>query len=292
MSGSLCVDLGGTNLRAGLRRQGAGATVTPVGRWPAPTSLDGFTTQLGALIDAHRVDRIGICVPGLVSGTQCVWVPNLPYLDGVELEALFPGMIVAAGNDAHFALLAEAAEGAAAKLSNAILVAMGTGIGSAVLSDGRIVRGHKGGATSFGWASLDPGDPGDPTHGWLERTISGRALDRLARSSGLAVGSDLIRAARVGDAKAIRLLESPAEALGAALSGAVALLGAEAVLISGGLAEALDIIAPRAQAVLRRHLPPHLRHVEIVKGAFETGASLIGAGLAAEGHALWKGSVR
>ena len=114
-----------------------------------------------SLIDAHGVSRVGVAVPGLASGSVCGWVPNLPYLDGLDLARMFPGVTVALGNDAQLALLAEAALGAARGASDVILLAIGTGIGSAVLADGRIVRGRGGAAASFGWACADPSDPGD-----------------------------------------------------------------------------------------------------------------------------------
>lgn len=286
MTATLCIDLGGTNLRAGLLA-GAGETPQPAGTWPAPAGLHAFEQRIAALIGEHAAARLGIAVPGLVSGTRCNWIPNLPYLDGIDLADLFPGTAIALGNDAQFALLTEAAMGAARDLSDAILLAMGTGIGSAVLADGRIVRGHRGAAASFGWACGDPADAGDAVHGWLERTISGRALDALAGGIGLAGGAALIAAARNGDGRARELLAKPAAALGAALAGPVALLGSQAVIISGGVAAALDVIAGPALAVLTRQVPLHLRGVRLIPGALASAASLTGAGLAARGHRLW-----
>jgi glucokinase len=200
----------------------------------------------------------------------------------------FPGPEIALGNDAQMALLAEAALGAARGQSDAILLAIGTGIGSAVLSDGRILRGPSGSAASFGWAVADLDDRGDPVHGWLERMASGRALDAIASAAGLANGAELIKQVREGDAKVRRLLGPPAAALGTTLAGAVALLGSSSIIVSGGVAEALDMLAPLILEALRRNLPPHLRGIEIIAGTFGPSASLVGAGLAALGNPLWK----
>lgn len=287
MSAALAIDLGGTNLRAGLSRD-AGEP-TPLGHWRAPTDLAGFRDRIGGLIGEHAVTRLGIAIPGLAAGTKSAWVPNLPYLDGEDMTDLFPGVRVAIGNDAHMALLAEAALGAARDSDDAILLAIGTGIGSAVLADRRIVRGASGGATSFGWACADPSDSGDEAHGWLERHASGRALDAIACEQGHDDGATLIAAARSGDTDAVRSLETPAAALGTALAGAVALLGTRLVVVSGGVADSLDILGPMIGRHLARQLPPHLRAVAIVEGRYGAGASLVGAGLAAQGHALWTG---
>jgi glucokinase len=290
MTAALSFDLGGTNLRAARAEAGCEGAPMALGHWPAPSDLAAFVRQIAGLIEERRASRIGVAIPGLASGTRCVWVPNLPYLDGQDLSELFPGVTVALGNDAHLALLAEAALGAARDVTDAILIAIGTGIGSAVLADGRILPGHGGAAASFGWACADPGDVGDGVHGWLERHGAGPAFDAIAQQAGLVDGRALIEAARAGDPVAREGLETPCSALGAALAGPIAMLGSRTVIISGGLAESVDMLAPSILPVLRRHLPPHLREITLCAASFGARASLVGAGLAAFGHPLWTGS--
>jgi glucokinase len=285
MTLALCIDLGGTRLRAAL--QEAGRKAEPLGDWPAPANLEAFRRRVADLMDAHGASKIGVAVPGLASGSVCSWAPNLPYLDGLDLASMFFGVTVVLGNDAQLALLAEAALGAARNASDVILLAIGTGIGSAVLADGRIVRGSGGAAASFGWACADPSDTGDQTLGWLERNASGTALDANARRTGWADARALIAAARAGDGKGLEALDKPCAALGATIAGAVALLGSRSVIVSGGVAEGIDALAPLILPVLRRHLPPHLRDVTLVPAQFGARASLIGAGLAAHAHPLW-----
>jgi glucokinase len=287
MTAALCLDLGGTRLRAALAQ--AEGEADAVGDWPAPAGLDDLRRRVAGLIEAHSVSRIGVAVPGLASGSTCVWIPNLPYLDGQDFAFLFPDVTATVGNDAQLALLAEAALGAARGVANAILLAIGTGIGSAVLADGRLAHGAQGAAASFGWACADPSDAGDDVSGWLERNASGTALDAIARRVGVADGRALIATARAGDRAALEALRRPAAALGAALAGAAALLGSSAVIVSGGVAEGIDVLAPLILPVLRRHLPPHLRSLAFGPARFGPRASLIGAGLAVRGHPLWNG---
>jgi glucokinase len=287
MTRALCVDLGGTRLRAALLE--APCKTELLRDWPAPVDLETFRRRVGDLIDAHGVSRIGVAVPGLASGSVCRWAPNLPYLDGLDLGRLFSGVTVALGNDAQLALLAEAALGAARNASDVILLAIGTGIGSAVLADGRIVHGPSGAAASFGWACADPTDVGDHVLGWLERNASGTALDAIARRAGWTDAPALIAAARTGERAGLQALDKPCAALGAAIAGAVALLGSQWVIVSGGVAEGIDALAPLILPVLRRHLPPHLRDVTLAAAQFGARASLVGAGLAAHGHPLWAG---
>ncbi|PSJ59030.1 ROK family protein [Mesorhizobium soli] len=285
---TLAIDLGGTNMRAALH-DGDASRLEPIARDGAPASLEEFVTRLrGLRAEIGGVEALGIAVPGLVEGTRCRWIPNLPYLDGWDLQALFPGLRVAVGNDAQIAMMAEACEGAASGLSDALLLAIGTGIGSAVLAGGRIISGSQGGACSFGWACADPEDAGEDRSGWLERNASGRALDGIARDLGLVDGRALIDAARTGKAKAIAALDKPMRRLGAALAGAVGLLDPQVILISGGIAEALDVVGPALLDALRRQLPPHLRGIEIRPGAFGSRAGLVGAALAGAAGPDWR----
>jgi glucokinase len=288
MTQVLAIDLGGTQLRAAVH-SGDVAALRDIAREAAPASLPEFTSRISALrVEAGEVTGIGFAVPGLVEGTTCRWIPNLPYLDGLDIADLLPDVQIGLGNDAQISLLAESTAGAARGMSDALLLAIGTGIGSAVLANGRIVAGSRGGACSFGWACADMEDPGEERSGWLERMAAGRALDGMAVRIGKTDGADLIASARAGDRAAFAALQMPAQRLGTALAGAVALLDPEVVLIAGGISAALDMLAPPILAAMRRHLPAHLRAIEIRAGAFGQRAGLVGAAIAGTAGPDWR----
>jgi predicted NBD/HSP70 family sugar kinase len=288
MTQVLAIDLGGTQLRAAVHA-GDIAALRDITREAAPASFAEFTSRLAALrAEAGGVAGIGLAVPGLIEGTTCRWIPNLPYLDGVDIAALLPDVQIGLGNDAQISLLAESTAGAAQGVSDAILLAIGTGIGSAVLANGQIVAGSRGGACSFGWACADMDDPGEERSGWLERMAAGRALDGIAARTGNASAADLIASARDGDRAAIAALQTPAQSLGATLAGAVALLDPEIVLIAGGISAAFDVLAPQILAAMRRQLPAHLRGIEIRPGTFGPRAGLVGAAIAGAAGENWR----
>lgn len=284
----LAIDLGGTRFRAGVAEAGDPAAVQAVGEWAAPQSLEAFMDLLREQLAAHGATRLGLGIPGLAQGSMCRWVPNLGYLDGLDLAAELPGIAVGLGNDAQFALLAEVSAGSARGLEDAILLAIGTGIGSSVLAGGRIVAGNGGAACSFGWAVADLSDPGEDRSGWLERQASGRALDAAAQSIGLPDGVALVRAARGRDAAAIETLAPSMQALGTALAGAVALLAPEAIILAGGVAASLDVLQPLILPALHRQLPPHLRTIDIRPGLFGPRAGLVGAAFAGAYGPNWR----
>jgi predicted NBD/HSP70 family sugar kinase len=288
MTQVLAIDLGGTQLRAAVCA-GDATALRDLTTEQAPATLAAFTSRLAALCaEAGDVTGIGLAVPGLVEGTRCRWIPNLPYLDGADIAALLPGLPIGLGNDAQISLLAESTAGAARGASDAILLAIGTGIGSAVLANGQIVAGSRGGACSFGWACADMDDPGEERSGWLERVAAGRALDGIAARVGKASGADLIASARDGEGAAIAALQRPAQSLGIALAGAVALLDPQIVLIAGGISAALDVLAPPILSVMRRQLPPHLRQIEVRAGTFGARAGLVGAAVAGTAGQNWR----
>jgi predicted NBD/HSP70 family sugar kinase len=289
MSGTvLAIDLGGTRLRVGVASVDNPAGVKALGEWPAPRDRESFLALLSAQLASAGADHLGIGVPGLARDASCIWIPNLPYLDGLDLGATFPGLRLALGNDAQFALVAEASAGAAMALEDVLLLAIGTGIGSAVLAGGQIVAGSNGGACSFGWAAADVDDVGEDVSGWLERQAAGRALDAAAAGVGLTDGTALVEAARRGDARALAALEPPMRALGTALAGAVALLDPSVVILAGGVARSLDVLGPMILSPLRRQLPKHLRGIELRAGQFGARAGLVGAAFAGSRGPQWR----
>ncbi len=288
MSAVLAIDLGGTRCRIGLADSADPSGVTLVEDVAAPQSCAGFLNLVRVLLARHKANAVGLGIPGLARGTVCRWVPNLPYLDGLDLAEVLPGISIGLGNDAQLSLLAEVRAGAAKGLFDAVLLAIGTGIGSAVLASGTIIAGHAGGACSFGWATADLSDPGEDVCGWLERQSAGRALDQLSQTIGLAKGHDLIGSARAGDPVALGLLGRPMDALGTAIGSAVALLDPAAIIIAGGVAEAFDVIEPLLRKTVDRRLPPHLRGVALLPAQHGAGAGLVGAAYAGALGPNWR----
>src|SRR5439155_18129227 len=106
-------------------------------------------------------------------------------MEGLDwTDFLDRGRFVPVANDAHSALAGEAWIGAARGLQNAIMLTLGTGVGGAILADGKILRGHLGRAGHLGHVCLDvtgaPSIVGTP--GALEEFIGNHNI--LARTGG------------------------------------------------------------------------------------------------------------
>jgi predicted NBD/HSP70 family sugar kinase len=219
-------------------------------------------------------------LPGTTSDDRPTWVPALPYLDrrplAQDLREVLSGP-VRLGNDAQLALYGEATEGAARGVRNVVLVTVGTGIGGAVLVEGRILRGAHGSAGSFGWL---PAAGAHPTadHGAFELVASGGALDREARTVlGLPGARALVEAARRGDRAALEVAERYGERLGVGVAAVASLFDPELVLVCGGLSAALDLLGPVILQAVRANASPHGRSVTVKAGALGPRAGVIGA---------------
>ena len=148
------IDLGGTKVAAALFER-SGKMIDKTYRL-----LDGATgAVVGALVaeavvalrQAHPavpLDAVGVCVPGIVySKKGTVWAPNIPGWDNYPLQAELaaaiadPSVRIAVESDRTCYILGEVWKGAARGCTDAIYLAVGTGIGAGILLDGRIIHG-------------------------------------------------------------------------------------------------------------------------------------------------------
>ena len=200
-------------------------------------------------------------------------------------------------NDANAGGLGEARFGAGQNTHSLLYVNIGTGIGGAVITGGRIHRGAHSNAGEIGHVVIDPWRGPQCTcdkYGCLESLASGRALSNAARrrleqepdlrSSLAALPTDDItgtrvgEAAREGDPLAVEIIGQAAEYLGLALAGAANVLDPEMIVIGGGVAELGELLLrPTREAFQRYATPPVAADTPIVAAQLGYDAGVIGA---------------
>jgi glucokinase len=279
------VDLGATKIATALvARDGA-----VVAARHAPTLPDeGFehvcqriADEVAALLAGGRADEIrgvGIGSAGLVDGDAGVvrWAVNLGWKD-VPLAAevarrLDRALPVFADNDANANALGEGFFGSARGCRHYVLFTIGSGLGSGLVRDGRVVNGTLGMVSNLGHFALDP-DRGLPCpcgrRGCAETIVSGPSLvaatrallaagDRSStlRDSGGLTSDQIVNAARAGDPVAVVAIANLSRVLGEIASVAAAVLGPEVIILGGGLgAAAAGLLEPGVTAELSRRLP-------------------------------------
>ncbi len=266
------VDIGGTKIAAGVVDE-EGTIVAQTRR----SSVAQTVAELDAavidvcreLMAGHEVGAIGLAAPGFVSADEStvMFTPNLPWRDH-PLRDLVAGALgvdvpIVVENDANAAGWAEFRFGTGREVENMLLLTVGTGLGGAVVADGRLVRGAWGTAAEVGHMRVVPdGVPcGCGLRGCWEQYASGSALDRrtleevaaqparaaaileLAGGDPAAVRGQMVtRAARDGDPLAIELLGELGRWLGEGSASVAALLDPALVVIGGGVSAAGELL--------------------------------------------------
>jgi glucokinase len=213
-----------------------------------------------------------------------------------ELKKLY-AVPSAVTNDANAAALGEMLFGAAKGMKDFIVITLGTGLGSGIVANGELIYGADGFAGEIGHTTVDPNGRkcGCGRSGCLEAYCSATGLCRTVQelicdtteSSELRKISyeDLTaqmvsEAALRGDKLALQAFESCGHTLGMKLADSVAHLSPEAIIISGGMASAGDLIFEPTRRSIEQHLFPIFRNkVKIMPSQLTaSNAAVLGAG--------------
>jgi glucokinase len=296
------VDVGGTKI---LALAIDAATRRPVGD-PVRTATPKL--DAGELIEAvagvveaveaeagRSIATAGIGLPGLVDRTgTLVMGPHLRGIRHYPFRSEFEARLerpVYLDNDATCAVWAEHLLGAGRGASDVVMITLGTGIGSGIVSGGRVVRGANGFAGEPGHTVIDPEGLPCPCgrRGCWERYASGTALAQLAggRSS-----EDVVAAATRGEPEATEVLRRFAWWFALGVANLVAVLDPAVVVVGGGLVEAGDVLfAPLRQAYVDLVMAGDARPpVRIVPAELGERANAAGAGLLALDQLGWWGT--
>jgi glucokinase len=283
------VDIGGSRIKladvdgAKIRKQEV--IPTPAGVAPAEF-LDTLTRTIRALVPSPTA--IGLAIPGEVDRNgRCYRLPNIPGFEGVALAAELEhrlGARVVVENDATAAALGEARFGHGRTHASFLIVTLGTGIGGGLVLDRRLVRGTNGFAGEIGHVTVDisPTAPGCVcgNRGCLESFTSARALVERARRDGVPANDagDVAEAARRGNASALAAFETMADMFAVALNSIQNVLDLDAIVFSGGVSNAFDLVESRLREKMRaRCYAKPLAEVPLLVSELGEHAGVIGA---------------
>lgn len=254
MAAAIGIDIGGTRLRAARIRDGVIEARATAPSSPDPQVVLASVLALVAEVRTDEVAALGIGVPGQVhAGTRRVLsggYVNLSSLDFAAEVETATGLPVAIENDATMALLGEAAFGAAKGLQNVVMLTIGTGIGGAILDQGRVLRGS-GAAGQLGHVCVDPN--GRPCVcgriGCVETVSSGTAFATHLAEAGLPAQTRAEELLARSDPAARAVIAAWATPLRAAIDSLIATCNPDCVVIGGGAGAgafaALATVPPR-----------------------------------------------
>lgn len=286
MQYAIGLDIGVTNVKA-VGATAAGevlfresfATESKSSDWPARVKIN-----LAELEKRHGMaEAVGVAAPGLAApdGSCIHWMQGrLGEVEGLNWTSFLGRKnAVRVLNDAQAALLGEVWQGAARGASNVAMLTLGTGVGGALMVDGRLLKGHIGRAGHLGHIGLDLRGEKDITNvpGSLEEKIGNYSLVR--RSDGRFKSThDLVAAHLANDAAASKIWRDSVEALAVGIASIINVTDPEVVIIGGGIATCGEALFKMLDAFLVQYeWRPHGRKVRIVPALLGEYAGAIGA---------------
>ncbi|MEE2569586.1 ROK family glucokinase [Pseudarthrobacter sp. J64] len=301
------IDIGGTKVAAGVVDAGGrilseARRSTPGGD---PRAVENVIVELVAELSAqYRVGSVGIGAAGWMDldGGTVLFSPHLAWRNE-PLRANLQRLLrrpVFLSNDADAAAWAEWRFGAGQGQRRLVCITLGTGIGGAMVMDGRVERGMHGVAGEFGHQVMMPGGHRCQcgNRGCWEQYASGNALGREARALAHAnspvareilaavhgnperiTGAVVTELALAGDAACIELIEDVGEWLGLGLANLAAALDPGLFVVGGGLCSAGDLLLEPARRAFARNLTGRgfRPAAAIERAALGPSAGLIGA---------------
>jgi len=243
--------------------------------------LDVMVEALAQIDPHHQAGAIGVGTPGPADAAGriaklAINLPDwrdVPLADWLEEKTHLPTVIA---NDGNCAGLAEAWLGVGLRFGNFILLTLGTGVGGAIILDGKLFTGRTGAAGELGLITLNPDGPicNSGNQGSLEQYVSARAI---RRRTGLEA-EELGKRAKAGDSQALEFWESYGRLLGAGLASHVYVLTPEAIIIGGGVSASAEFFFPAVLAeISRRVLPPSRAGLQLLRAKLGNQAGMVGA---------------
>lgn len=303
------IDLGGTNTKIGLLDENGNLifkttikTMSELGSDETVKRICDVLKNEMANYDISKDDlhAVGLGIPGPVVNKRMIkFFSNLPWGENLDLASVFEKHLdkkTFLDNDVNVITLGEAWVGSAKNYSNIVGIAIGTGIGGAVVVDGKIVSGKLGAAGEIGHIKLFPNGIlcGCGQKGCFEAYASATGIVRETESR-LKVNKqnslyeitltreieakDVFDAAKNGDEFALDIVNCEADYLALGFANVLNVLDPEVIVIGGGVSLAGDILFKRLKEKLKLYaLPPVLENLEIKQSILGNDAGIYGAG--------------
>ena len=303
------IDVGGTNLKAGLVNEEG--TIVAVERTPldfqGPEPFAETLAQLAAAVmerggvEVKDVAYVGMGITGAVKGGEILYTANIP-MKNVPLEALFRKHLdlpVLLGNDADCAAVGEWSCGAGRGTKHFVVITLGTGVGGGMILNGKLYSGCGAGGEVGHIVIKQDGVPCNcgrrgcweayaSATGLIRETKEAMeqhpesALHAVAAANGGVEGRTAFQAAEQGDETALAVCRAYAEYLAAGLTNLVNILHPEAVALGGGVAAAPEhlLLEPVREIVARECYARHVDQVpRIIRAELGNDAGIIRAAM-------------
>lgn len=302
------IDIGGTNTVIGIVNRNGDILAESTLPTRCNATFDVFVKNLSGAIEQllmelgheHRLLGVGVGSPNgsynlgaIVDAPNLEWKGILPLCKEITVLTGVPSVVT---NDANAAALGELLFGAAKGMKNFVVITLGTGLGSGIVVDGKLVVGHDGFAGEFGHvvAKANGRQCGCGKRGCLETYASATGIRRTAfkmiadsnQPSMLRnvtydklTAKIITEAAKTGDPLARAAFEYTGLILGTRLADLVAILNPEAIFFFGGLANAGELLMDPVRRYMEEYMFPVFKGKVklLLSGLQDKNAAVLGA---------------
>jgi len=279
------VDLGGTAIKLGRFLSNGTCLESLTISTPQPATpeavMDAIATAVQQLNHQGKAIALGIGTPGptdaegriaLVAINLSGW-HNVPLAETLEKTT---GLKTSIANDANCAGLGEAWLGAGKNYQNLIMLTLGTGVGGAIVLNGKLFTGHLGSGAELGLITLNPDGPpcNSGNQGSLEQYVSATAIYRDTRKSPAELG----QLAENHDISALTFWQDYGSKLGAGLASLIYVLTPEVIILGGGVSGSSKFFLPSVQAEIEKRVLPSSRvGLKLTVAELGNKAGIVGA---------------
>ncbi len=296
MKAFLGIDWGGTFLKAGLVNSKGNILKKKVYSSDKLQKKEFFIRNIQNLLDyfsKFNIKAIGIGAPGIINVNKgfIYYLPNIKGWENYPLRTILEerlGLSVRIDNDANVFGLAEARCGAAKGKQRVIFLTLGTGLGGAVISGGKLLRGQTSSA-ELGHVpiNLEGRSCGCGSRGCIETYTGNNYLLKRYRQltkerEKIKDTCELFIKGLNGEKEALLVWKEFSFCLGKFLAGMVNIFNPEVIVCGGGVSGAFRLFKPMVEQTIRKNaMWPQVKNVKLVKAKLKQ-AGIIGAALLAK----------
>lgn len=278
------LDIGGTSIKAAVwendRLHHLHEVPTPV-----TCAADLLRTAEVIIREMGTVEAVGISTRGQVDGDGVILFDNGPITDytSVAVKAQLEkalGLPVAVENDVNCAAWAEAQLGAGKNHPAFLCVTYGTGIGGAIIQNGRLYHGANWSAGEFGAMQLFSQNPNGEglCAAFYENLASASALVEQARTVDATIQNGRQVCARMNEPALSPVIDRWVTNVSWGLSSLIHIFNPSLIVLGGGILQNAELFQ-KIECCTRKQLMPGFEVVQLKQAQLGNTAGLIGAAL-------------
>lgn len=282
----ICIDIGGTSIKHGMIQEygnflTTGEAATEAMEKGGPGILEKIQNIAENYVNHYQPEGICISTAGMVDceeGKITYAAPLIPDYTGTEIKKTMEkrfSIPCEVENDVNCAGLAEYFAGASKGTKISVCLTVGTGIGGAIILDGKVFHGFSGSGCEIGYMHLPGGEFQDlgASSILVKKTAEYKKIPAESID-----GKYVFENAKKGDEDCIRAIEEMTDVLGMGIANICYVLNPEVVVLGGGIMAQKEYLGEKIRKSLEKYLIPSVAsHTRLAFAENQNQAGMLGA---------------